>query len=1005
MYRFSRSSTAHRPLSRLSLTRPRFDSLGHRGNSDGSLQSSLLTPVFLRRHAYNRTLLPLAQHHLRHSRSAANPPFVQDEDAVKEDAPVLRDTVAEPTSTVNASFATFAEIAQDGTAADSPHEDENKHVAGFWPLRPYEQNVQSVQTSTGKHVAHRHEIEQPAQEQTEPDQFRHLWAAVPRPRKIDLSYWNTLDGEASGIYPARNRRKENFAFRADHTSTNGRGMTKFFMQHIYRHVSADHDLPDDVAKTLIQHPAVLDQPESSATWPQALCWSWILLADSATSVKRLAVLTRQREFENLPPVPLWVIMQLLRSSSIDAESLTELLVLLTDLKARWAWSGDEPMLLTVRLLRHARMSAPICFEPIAHLFFTLLRTRRPDPSIIESKKICHWCNRVLSLLAIPTSIAPFRSMQMQQTSQLALVRYMQDSEPQIPLMREAYRAIARVQLMHPKTEPEKEWARAKSLTWPPWEKQNQMGSVITPSEYSGKSSRVVKVLERMQETGYAPYEYDRALRILTGWDTDNSPTIQVRRTAASILPPTPWLPESKYVALAHSPLVWCARVEATRTVREAWMCFCSYHAVTQGKPQSPRVYHAMFRKLFAQTLPNSEDQPLPGDGTEVYHDPELARDRVYIPEEIPSVQDLFSRMITRRVRPSSRLLSDLLKHETSLHQGLHFVSHADMEEEKRKVLSSPENYGSAVVANVLKTLPQDLVRSYVGLLSRPHSRKKHEVRPLFEGRSGPRFVKLLLESMGSREVLIWNEYFRSLRRHLRSQQPPYHKDGLPMIYKLVSDTVAKIYEAVPMNFTTFTYIATIAFKKQTSINVEYFDTTSDDPVFMTKQLFERVACGHSNVIRLNQWQTFCTTQREAMVLRSIPTGDAIEAMVWVLGSACTENMVDDILALLHWVRRHQKQIIASGHRISVHNSAAFRAFLEGSWADAEIWQNLEERVTVVDSEQRAGAQRIIEALGTWPDDQYMQRYMLALDGKFKRVRNKYKSSMRSNANTQGNLSH
>ncbi len=142
-----------------------------------------------------------------------------------------------------------------------------------------------------------------------------------------------------------------------------------------------------------------------------------------------------------------------------------------------------------------------------------------------------------------------------------------------------------------------------------------------------------------------------------------------------------------------------------------------------------------------------------------------------------------------------------------------------------------------------------------------------------------------------------------------------------------------------------------------------------------------------------------------MVLRSIPTGDAIEAMVWVLGSACTENMVDDILALLHWVRRHQKQIIASGHRISVHNSAAFRAFLEGSWADAEIWQNLEERVTVVDSEQRAGAQRIIEALGTWPDDQYMQRYMLALDGKFKRVRNKYKSSIRSNANTQGNLSH
>jgi len=66
------------------------------------------------------------------------------------------------------------------------------------------------------------------------------------------------------------------------------------------------------------------------------------------------------------------------------------------------------------------------------------------------------------------------------------------------------------------------------------------------------------------------------------------------------------------------------------------------------------------------------------------------------------------------------------------------------------------------------------------------------------------------------------------------------------------------------------------------------------------------------------------------VLHSIPTGDAIEAMVWILGSACTGTAMDDILCLLKWVHHHRGQINAAGHCISAHNLAAFRAFLEGA---------------------------------------------------------------------------
>jgi len=917
---------------------------------------------------------------------------LEDEGAVKEEVHTVEHPVNKSDSTVvvpSAGPKSSNVVAREAAPQETQQEEDYNEFAGFWSLRDYEQNAQNT---TSEHAAAPAETNQDAQELTGPLLFRELWAAAPRPRKIDLSYWNTAKGEAIGTYPERSREEEGLVFRAGGKRSIHRRVTSFFMQHIYLHVSARHDLSDELCNTLLRHPAVAGQSGIPFKWEEVLNWSWVLLAHSSISVKRLTLLTRQHRAGNLPPVPLWVVMQVLRSANINMESLSELVQLVKNQSSSWKWSAGETMLLTVRLLRHARRTAPGCFDEIIDLFLTLLQHHHSPSSASNRKKICHWCNRVLSLLAIPASLTPFRSMQAQQTAQLALIRYMQEAEPQIPLMREGYRAIAKVQLMHRKTEQEQEWARAKALTWPPWEKQNQMGSVTKPSDYPGKRSRVVKVLERMQETGYAPYDYDLAVRILTGWDTDDSPTIQVRRTTASISIPKPWLPAVKFVGLDHSPLIWSARVEATRTVREAWMCFCAYSAATQGRSQSAKVFHAMFKKLFARTLPHSEDRLVPGDGTEVYPDPELARDRVYIAEEIPSVSDLFSRMIAQKIRPSIRLLVDLLRQESSLQQGLHYVSHAAIEEDKRNILSSPEKHPSSDVADALKALPGDLIKSYVGLLARPHARKKRDKRPLFDGGSGPAFVKLLLESMNVQQVSIWNEYLHSLELHVRSQQPYYHKDGLPAIWALVCDAVSKIHERVPVNFNTFTHVATVAFRMESSSRVGNFHAPSDDPATVAKRLFQRAASTDSNTRRVDlpsQWQRFCTTQRKARFLHSVPTGDAVEAMVWVL--ACTEDATKDILALLQWARHHHVLITASGHHFSAHNLAAFRAFLEGSWADDEIWETLRDGETIMDSEQRVEAQRMIEELGCWPDDHYMERYLFGLSNKFTRVRNKYRS--------------
>ncbi|KAK5957820.1 hypothetical protein OHC33_001009 [Knufia fluminis] len=925
----------------------------------------------------------------RQSSSVAEAGVTKDEIATVEYLPIVDRPADEPTSTSDANSAvpgTTLAVAEEHLPSEVPQDEDYSVSSGFWSLRDYEQDSPNT---PAEHVTQHVDTNQQVQQHNGSVLFRQLWAAEPRPGKIDLSYWNPRRGEAAGTYPRTTTPRDELAFRASGRRSKQRRATRFFMQHVYHHVSSQNDITDQIANTLLRYPAVNGEDEVPFEWDEVLNWSWVLFAESSLSVQRLALLIRQPPSGNQPPVPLWVVMQLLRSASLDPESLSALLVLVESQASSWNWLADEPMLLTVRLLRYARQSALPPFEAIVDMFIKLLHDRPLASSESELRSICHYCNRLLSLLAIPTSVDPFRSMHAQQAAQLALVRHMQEAEPQIPLMREGYRAIAKVQLMHLKTEQEKEWARAKALTWPPWEKQNQMGSVVKPTEYRGMRSRVIKVLERMQETGYAPYDYDLAVRILTGWDTDNSPTWQMRRTAASISIPKPWLRTVSYVAQEHSPLVWSARVEATRTVREAWMCFCAYSAATPQLSQSPRVYHAMFKKLFAREMSASDDGPLPGDGKEVYPDPDLARDRVYIPEEIPSVSALFSRMVAQEIQPYTRLLADLIRQESSLQQGLHYLSFLSVDEEKKTALSSPERHRASEVAAALETVPSYLVRSYVGFLARPIP--KHEPRLRFEGQSGPIFVKSVLEAMNMRvqQVSIWNAYFHSLNLHTLSHSRNCHKESLHAVWALACDIVSNIANRKPINFITFTQVASIAFRMGSSVRVGIPETTRDDPITVAKKLFQRAVSTSGDYSRVDlpdQWRRFCTNRRHTKVLHSVPSGDAIEAMVWVL--ACGTDAQQDIRALLKWVRKHHERITASGHRFSAHNIAAFRVFLEGMWADEEILETWKEQLTI---KQRLEAQRMLKELGTWPEETYMKNYLLGLSFKITRVRNKYKS--------------
>ncbi|KAK4925156.1 hypothetical protein LTR66_016417, partial [Elasticomyces elasticus] len=317
-------------------------------------------------------------------------------------------------------------------------------------------------------------------------------------------------------------------------------------------------------------------------------------------------------------------------------------------------------------------------QSIAELFVDLLKVKFVKQDSAATSLQSYWITRVMSLLALPAWQNPFRAVRSQQAGQLVLLQHIEDN-PVLVLGREGYRALAQIQLLHKKTESEQEWARGQVLSWPPWQPKDRMGGkldLVSPTTVS----RFSRVLRRMQTHGYAVGEIEAAMKILAGVDTDTSPTAQVRRSAEILSMPTGNEALHSH-AEEDSHHVWLARVEATRTLREAWMCFCAYERSQVGKSMHASVFHAMFRKLFAtQRHYSHKSDVLPGDGLEVSADSISPRDLVYIPEKTPTVDELVHRMRKANLRISARLLGELLDHANSFTNGLAYVKDANINE-------------------------------------------------------------------------------------------------------------------------------------------------------------------------------------------------------------------------------------------------------------------------------------------------------------------------------------
>ena len=200
-----------------------------------------------------------------------------------------------------------------------------------------------------------------------------------------------------------------------------------------------------------------------------LTWAWVLTSRTADeAATKISLLSSGAGQPARGVLPMFVILQVLRAPVIGAECLRDLFdtVQSTILPSgnldlednrRPAVSEQTAVVLVVRMLRHARRVAPALLDKIASMTCTLLISGKTGHNAImepaKTQRLCYIHNRVLSLLALPTSAAPYRAVPIQQRAQFRVLRRMMEFKPQLPVTREGYRALVKLQIAHRKMDP------------------------------------------------------------------------------------------------------------------------------------------------------------------------------------------------------------------------------------------------------------------------------------------------------------------------------------------------------------------------------------------------------------------------------------------------------------------------------------------------------------------------------------------------------------------------
>lgn len=616
--------------------------------------------------------------------------------------------------------------------------------------------------------------------------------AVPAstPQRVDYSHVSPM---ALGTHRKRSQSKGRARVRAEEASVPSRSLQSLLGQYI-QYIDpilrqscpapslafSEDDLHLALVKVFDEEALVLLRSKGYEV-TDLTAWAWILTAKCPEqAASRLVTLPNSRLDGSeavASRIPTFLYLFLLRRKHFSSRALRTLIIHAWDrLQGRKIsqWSADEAatlhlqtgqdkfkngskplaqgsnyyptmseptiMVMIIRLLRHARKVWPAALMSIAAMLTKhvngLPGPRNPLPPRAPDERthirLTFLYNKVLSLLAIPSSMNPFRSVPYHQRAQFSLLRRMSEYDPPLAITREGYRAFARVQLAHRKTLRERDWAELKARSWPPWKEERLGMDADKGLEYG--TSRAQEALFRLKEAGYSMQTWDNAASVLAGWDTDRSPTIQTRTLLGK--PPTSrrvWAVTTKAPQRESESTLWGARIRATRTIDEAWACFLTWTDCRLTHSQS--TYYAMFEKLvFDKKRQRQESKGaiaaavqsdttlthpnLPGDSKEVSAVPTSPREAIYVRTAPPSLDDLFNTMLQNGIKPSGRCLAFLLGHAESLSVGLKYLRASNLPEPVIRGLLNRHSIDDADVVEQLRTIPHYLFAAFIKLLSR-----------------------------------------------------------------------------------------------------------------------------------------------------------------------------------------------------------------------------------------------------------------------------------------------
>ena len=859
--------------------------------------------------------------------------------------------------------------------------------------------------------------------------------AHPRDHTIDLSHVDSHKWEN-----VKSSQRTPGGFRAMPEAILSRFSQEDFSSEMFlsailaRHMSQDFITSSQAVSGLYEAKTIHCLHSRGYSMDDVLAWTSILkTSDTNQMVSKFIETADDHQSSDRLPLPTFLLMFILRANTMSGTSIRLLVKYISkhyvgaftssgSLPTTLADDGKTAMIMTVRLIRHARVVWPSGLEILAVIATKLIT---PESDRIEnlSRKLTqcysHYYNRLLTLFSLPTSIRPLVSVTFQQRSQFCLVRKMTDFKPHLPISREGFRALVKVQLAHKKTEAERKWASSKALSWPPW-KEELLG-IEADSEDCGKNSRAADVLLQMTEAGYSHRDWERTARLLAGWDTDGSPTIQTRTLLKQ--PPILRSADVKREDIYHfmGRRMWPARIVATRTIKEAWACFISYDKSARDF-RDPGPYHAMFRKLL-RNRPQDGDQKneatlvTPGDAIETWPEPTSPHDFLHVPSDPPTIDEFFALMMRRGLEIGSHLLADLLDSVETLAEGMKYIMAARLNKKAKDVLlGSTRTEDANYICKVMGTVDNHVIAAYVRLLCRVEamagiqftlpnlsdlpgrSVKKAQTRDPFH------YAQSFVPALQSSHRPIWYAIFLGLGRRTSRPESLYQSWS-----RLLDQLRAMDALQLELEFSAFADIAKILEEVLlTNIFVllsqeqEVFCNLRSECVLLCKSLFNAMAYGgpvltkYKTIAQSDCWLPLHhhSSAQDRSHLLSIPTPFVLQQTIRILGMNEDNASILNLLRWMHCLAPELKSVadeLANSKKLTRLAITAARYSVEKAWRtdDFEQLATLQDKdpgqIELV-SDLKAIVEQHEDDWGGWPTDEELYDYHQANKSKARRLR-------------------